>query len=591
MMKKLQKMIENKQMFAYSVFGLFLGFGPVQAQTCDDPAIATDPVTVCSGASATLTVTSDGEDVFWYASQSATTSIGEGATFLTPPLTSATSYWAEAVNYGAGGAATTITNGARIAPSGSSGSAVVAATSPWGLVFDAYEDFVLNSVDVFITAPAGGDIVINLLDSNWSVVATTSLVLPAGGSTSAPLQHTITLDFEVPQGNGYRLVAHSGPAMIREFSSEHPGFPYPIGTAGAVTAGSINVTGANPALYYFFYNWTVTVGSIEQCISDRIEVVVTVTSLPDTPEGDTAQFVNEGDLVSDLIVAGDNLVWYSDPGLTQEISESDVLVDGASYYVTQTFGDCQSEALIIMVTFIDPCADVVAPEGEDTQTLAIGSLVSGLDVIGDNLRFYSDAGLTQEVFESDELIDGVTYYVTQTIGDCQSEALGIMVTLFDPCADITEPVGQTSQTLEEGSTLADLIVEGGWGAMFTWYSDVNLMEEIPASTPVEDGMTYYVTQTIGDCQSEALAITVIVTLNTAGFDLYAFKMYPNPVNNILILAANQEISAISLFDILGQKIEVSLNNNQIDMTSLASGNYLLAVTIEDITKIFKVIKQ
>lgn len=432
-MKKLLKLICKKKTTAFSVFGLLFGISAVDAQTCDEPTISANPVTICSGMSTTLTAVSDGEDVFWYDSESATSSIGEGTSFTTPILTSDTSYWVESVNYGTPGTGAVITGGARVAPSSNSGSAVVATTSPWGLVFDAYEDFVLNSVDVFITASAGGAIVINLLDDNWNVMETTSLTLPAGGSTSSPLQHTITLDFDVPQGNEYRLVASLSPTMVREFSTEHSGFPYSIGAVGAVTAGSINTTGGNPTVYYFFYNWTVTAGTPpEECISDRIEVLVTVTPLPNLPDGDSAQTVEEGSLVSDLEVIGQNLIWYADADLTQEIPDTTELVNGAIYYVTQT---------------------------------------------------------------------------------------------------------------------------------------------------------------VEDCTSEALAITVTTTLNVDNFNKYNFIMYPNPVSEVLNLRANQEISNIEVFNLLGQKMDVSISNNQLDMTLLSKGNYILNVTIEGITKTFKVSKR
>src|SRR5690554_1690545 len=586
MMKKLLKLTCKKKTFMFSVFGLLFGIGSVNAQTCNEPTISANPATICSGMSATLTAVSDGEEVFWYASESATSSIGEGTSFTTPILTSDTSYWVESVNYGAPGTGTIITGGARVAPSSNSGSAVVAASAPWGLVFDAYEDFVLNSVDVFITAPAGGDIVINLLDNNWNVMETTSLTLPAGGSTSSPLQHTITLDFDVPQGNGYRLVASSSPAMVREFSSGHPGFPYSIGTVGAVTAGSINTTGTNPTVYYFFYNWTVTAGTPpEECVSDRIEVLVTVSPLPTLPGGDSTQAVEEGSLISDLVVTGQNLTWYADADLTQEIPDTTELMNGATYYVTQTVGDCTSAVLAITVTFIDPCEDVTEPNGDSEQTAEEGSLLSDLVVTGQNLTWYADADLTQEIPDTTELVNSTTYYVTQTVGDCTSDALAITVTLIAPCSDITAPDGDSEQTAEEGSLLSDLVVTG---QNLTWYADADLTQEIPDTTELVNGTTYYVTQTVGDCTSDALAITVTVTLDVDNFNKYHFNMYPNPVSDVLNLKANQEISNIEVFNLLGQKMDVPINNNQLDMTLLLTGNYILNVTIEGITKTFKV---
>jgi|ADGO01.1.fsa_nt_gi hypothetical protein len=82
------------------------------------------------------------------------------------------------------------------------------------------------------------------------------------------------------------------------------------------------------------------------------------------------------------------------------------------------------------------------------------------------------------------------------------EALDFTLHVATVCEEVATPTGETTQTLTEGQTLADLVVGG---ANLTWYSDASLTEEIPATTEAVDGTTYYVTQTIDGCESEALA--------------------------------------------------------------------------------------
>src|SRR5690606_21767902 len=72
------------------------------------------------------------------------------------------------------------------------------------------------------------------------------------------------------------------------------------------------------------------------------------------------------------------------------------------------------------------------------------------------------------------------------------------------------PVGNAAQEVPYGSSLADLVVSGD---DLRWYTDDDLQHEVDV-TAVFDAMgsfTRYVTQTIGECTSEALAITVTVT--------------------------------------------------------------------------------
>src|SRR5690606_15320244 len=110
-----------------------------------------------------------------------------------------------------------------------------------------------------------------------------------------------------------------------------------------------------------------------------------------------------------------------------------------------------------------------------------------------------------------------------TEGDCQSQVLAVTVVLFDPCEGITIPApqGDALQTVEQGSVLADLVVEG---ENLVWYADEDLTEQLPETTELIDGITYYVVQAIDGCMSEVLVITVQVTMSTVYFDINSIKV-------------------------------------------------------------------
>jgi hypothetical protein len=227
------------------------------------------------------------------------------------------------------------------------------------------------------------------------------------------------------------------------------------------------------------------------------------------------------------------------------------------------------------------------PVGETEQLLTEGQTLADLVVEGENLVWYTDEDLTDMIPNTTVPVTGI-YYVTTEAGDCTSEALAINVTMM-LCSELGIPTGEATQTLTEGQTLADLVVEG---ENLQWYADADLTEALEDTHVAEDDITYYVTQTIGLCTSEALAVTVDVTLGRTDFETFAFKFYPNPVGDVLNLTSNSEISQINLFNMLGQKVTVvaSANNTQVDMSGLPTGNYIISVTIEGITKTFKVVK-
>jgi len=74
----------------------------------------------------------------------------------------------------------------------------------------------------------------------------------------------------------------------------------------------------------------------------------------------------------------------------------------------------------------------------------------------------------------------------------------------------------------------------------------------------------------------------------------AFTYYPNPVKNVLTLNAQNTIENVTIYNMLGQEVLRANPNSvdsDIDMSSLANGSYFVKVTIANVTKTIRVIKQ
>lgn len=73
-----------------------------------------------------------------------------------------------------------------------------------------------------------------------------------------------------------------------------------------------------------------------------------------------------------------------------------------------------------------------------------------------------------------------------------------------------------------------------------------------------------------------------------------FSYFPNPVKNTLSLKAQNNIENVTVFNIVGQAVIKTAPNtmeSEIDMQSLNSGTYFAQVTINNVTKTIKVLKQ
>lgn len=89
-------------------------------------------------------------------------------------------------------------------------------------------------------------------------------------------------------------------------------------------------------------------------------------------------------------------------------------------------------------------------------------------------------------------------------------------------------------------------------------------------------------------------ISVQSTLGTADFDLKNVVVYPNPVKDILNISLEQDIVAVSLYNVLGQEIQKKLYGSKeitIDLSSIVTGTYFVKVISNDGVKTLKVIKE
>lgn len=371
---------------------------------CTTPTItsAPDPAAICSGNTAQLSATADMGEILWFTAATGGTPVGTGGTYETTPLAAPTSFWVESQNTVTGAPQS---GGGKLAPTSTGGTTVNQTTSPWGLMFNAYQDFILNSVDVFLTSANPGTIVIQLKDSNLNVLETANVAAPAGGTNSSPVQFTVPLNFYINQGTGHRLVVLSGPAMIRDLSSS-ASFPAPIGAVGHITQGTINNANTNATVYYFLYNWNFS--PVETCSSVREEVVVDVIPTPDAPAGESAQEFVAGETLDDLDVTGTMLMWYADPNGQTPLADTTPLEDGVTYYVNQTVNGCTSEMLAVL-------ADNPLAVGENNLT---------------SLRLYPNPASTiVTITNSDAILDVAIYTMQGQV--VSSQAFGTPEVVLD----------------------------------------------------------------------------------------------------------------------------------------------------------------
>lgn len=98
-----------------------------------------------------------------------------------------------------------------------------------------------------------------------------------------------------------------------------------------------------------------------------------------------------------------------------------------------------------------------------------------------------------------------------------------------------------------------------------------------------------------DANNEYYVDDVLFTdsASTQDFSADSFRVYPNPVKDILNISTKTAVDNVTVYDILGKTVLTSnpgVISPKIDMSGLASGAYLVQVTIGNASKTVKVLK-
>ncbi|MBK5285166.1 MAG: T9SS type A sorting domain-containing protein, partial [Bacteroidia bacterium] len=216
----------------------------------------TDPVTtndlVCEpGGSGTLTATTTGNVITWTDSQN--NIVGTGNSFITPVVSSTTTYFATATS--------SYIDTTKVGPMDGSFGVGANLNSANYNIFTVYSPTKLISVKVI--ASGAGNRTIELRDSTGALLQTITVNVPAGTSR-------VTLNWNISPGVAYTLGAVGG--TINMFRNNTNAILYPYTIPGAL---SITGSSAGPTYYYYFYDWEVETQN-QSCVSNSMPAIITV---------------------------------------------------------------------------------------------------------------------------------------------------------------------------------------------------------------------------------------------------------------------------------------------------------------------------
>jgi gliding motility-associated-like protein len=508
---------------------------------------ATAPVKTCSGNTVnyTSTLTStcgSGSNVTWWTASTGGTLVGTGSPFVYDPPGSScpagTTLYAACCPIGntcvtrrafaipgtcpAALAITAVnkTDPTCATPTGSITGVTVSGNSG-ALSYTLNPGNITNNTGIFNGLLTGINYTVTVTDaSDCSAISAIITFVPAGTGGVPPIVTTNTYTYcQTLTGTGavpLSATTTSGTGILTWYL---PGNPTGIATAP---------TPSTSAAGTFIYNVTQTIGT---CVSAQVPITVTINPTPvaPTPTNTTINYCKDSTAVPLSVTSGTNLQWYV------PLVGGGTIVTGVaptpSTANVGTFIYQVSSTIVTGVTLPNACegpkatitVNVFAAPAAPLATLAISYCLNATNATaltataasGNTLLWYTSAtggtGSTIAPIPSTAVATTTSYYVSQVSstanGSCASPRTKIDVTVsaLPASPNVTTPiaycVGATAAALTAGGT--SLL----WYANATGGPTGSAIAPI-VSTATAGSITYYVSQTVGTCESQRAAIVV-----------------------------------------------------------------------------------
>lgn len=233
---------------------------------------------------------------------------------------------------------------------------------------------------------------------------------------------------------------------------------------------------------------------------------------------------SESPTVADLSPNSGSNKWYASLTSTTQLPLTTPLINGQNYYVSKQIGTCPESARVpvsvtINISPLQPNVTIQSFCDSDNATL------SSLSISGSNLVFYDSLVGGNVLAANTSLVNNVTYYVSQTVSNCESIRTAINI----PIIASTTPTISSPQTFcfQQNATINNIIISG---QNIKWHDAANGGNLLANNTILQDGTTYYASQTINNCESSRVPVLITIQ-NTAlpiGVNTQTFCASQNP---------------------------------------------------------------
>ncbi len=245
------------------------------------------------------------------------------------------------------------------------------------------------------------------------------------------------------------------------------------------------------------------------------------SDLPEIPDQEQSfcfiDFEPIGPTIADIAVeSGENIQWYESLTATDALATNTVLIDGEDYFASARGSlNCEeSERVLVNVSVLTTGTVTTSPSQIFCSVLnpTLGDVEVSTSN-GGNVIWFDAMTEGNELPNTTNLQDGVTYYALERNGICDGVRTSFMPTVIDTPIPIVNNIGElcelnepTVATLEEGITIAD-------DFSLIWYDEAEEGNQLSSADALENNTNYYVATShdVTGCEGDRLEIFVSLT--------------------------------------------------------------------------------
>ena len=301
----------------------------------------------------------------------------------------------------------------------------------------------------------------------------------------------------------------------------------------------------------------------------------------------TTPYYITGDVIGNVLnlidlqgsVYNEGFSWYSDAGLSNPVDpSSEIIANGATYYVTQTVLGCESSVGLAISPIEFNCNSLSVSSDSDETLCAPGgevTLTASSSGTGSEIVWYSDSTGGVIIGTGDTIIVTVdrttSFWVSEVFLQestvaCSTAREEVVITVnYD---QIFAPTGSDVQEFCYGARVSDLQATGD---NITWYNSEGSSVPISDETLLENG-SYFATQTVDACESEDRLEVVVSIKETSPMPI-------GPVNQGFEIG--DTVSDLDVQGLTWYSDEFGVNPIPVSQSLVDQETYYVSQTLQD----------